>query len=140
MSAIVDRHRSRPLHPAHAFFLAAIVPPFLGAVLSDYAYTASHQAQWINFASWLIVGGLVLGAVAVICALIDLRRAAGRPGSIYVAVLLATWVLGFFNALIHARDAWATMPTGLVLSVVMTLLAVAAVYIGFASLREGSRP
>jgi len=33
--------------------------------------------------------------------------------------------------LIHARDAWASMPTGLILSVVGTLLMLVAVWLGF---------
>ena len=33
----------------------------------------------------------------------------GRP-LMYFLLLLATWVLGFLNALEHAKDAWASMP------------------------------
>lgn len=142
MSVTVDPLDARPLHPAHAFFLAAAVPPFLGAALSDYTYTASYQVQWINFASWLIVGGLAFGAVAVACALAGLRRAGRRAGRfmLYAVLLSAMWVLGLFNALVHARDAWATMPVGLVLSVVVALLSVAAAWIGFSGLRAGRVP
>ena len=55
----------------------------------------------------------------------------------YFLLLLATWVLGFINALEHAKDAWATMPQGLVLSVIVTLLACAATWIGLSNLRDG---
>ena len=54
-------------------------------------------------------------------------------------LLLATWVLGFINSLIHARDAWAMMPTGLVLSVIGAVLAGVATYIGFSVIRTGDR-
>jgi uncharacterized membrane protein len=126
----------RPL--VDAFLLAAMVPPFLGAALSDYAYTASNEVQWINFASWLIVGGLVFGGIALACALVELagNRRAGRI-AIRVLLLLATWVLGFVNALVHARDAWASMPAGFVLSVVVTVLACVAAWLGFSRLRAG---
>ena len=40
---------------------------------------------------------------------------------IYFFLLLSMWVLGFFNALVHAKDAWATMPEGLFLSAVTAL-------------------
>ena len=92
---------------------------FLGALLSDFAYSSSYQIQWINFASWLIAGGLVFGGLALLWALIDLLRADRRGAArcVYFLLLLATWVLGFINALVHAKDAWATMPAGLILSV-----------------------
>ena len=138
MTATVDRPYTRALHPVHAILLAGTIPLFLGATLSDLAYWSSHQIQWTNFASWLLAGGLVFGGFALLCAIIGLFRAdrGGRP-LIYILLLLATWILGFVNALIHAKDAWASMPTGLVLSVVVTALACAATWIGFCGLRAG---
>jgi hypothetical protein len=61
----VDRTHQRPLHPLHAILLAGTVPLFLGVLLSDIAYAASYEVQWKNFASWLIVGGLVFGGFAL---------------------------------------------------------------------------
>lgn len=137
MVAIVDRPHRGAIHPFHAFVLAATVPLFLGALLGDWAYWSSYQIEWANFASWLIVGGLVFGAVALLLAVVDLFRG-GRL--FYTLVLAATWILGFINALHHARDAWAVMPTGLVLSVLVAVLACVATWIGFSSLRAGGRP
>jgi len=124
----------RPLHPLHAILLAFPFPLFLAALLSDLAYKASFHVQWANFASWLIAGGLLVGAFALIWALVDLvRSTAAQRGrrALYFVLLLAMWVLGFVNALVHAKDAWATMPEGLYLSVVTTLLAVAAAWLGY---------
>ncbi|AEC20799.1 hypothetical protein PT7_2259 [Pusillimonas sp. T7-7] len=45
-------------------------------------------------------------------------------------LLLMTWIVGFTNALMHARDAWASMPTGLILSIIVTALACATVWLG----------
>jgi uncharacterized membrane protein len=56
----------RTLHPVHAVLLAGTVPLFFGALISDVAYAASYELQWKNFASWLIVGGLLLGGVALV--------------------------------------------------------------------------
>ena len=138
VSAPIDPAASATTRPLHAFFLAATVPLFLGAALSDYAYAKSHEIQWANFASWLIAGGLVFGACALLCAVSALRRReAALPG---VLLVLATWLLGFLDALIHARDAWATMPTGLVLSVVATLLACIATWRGFSTLGRRVAP
>jgi uncharacterized membrane protein len=127
----------RTLHPVHAVLLAGTVPLFLGALISDVAYAASYELQWKNFASWLIVGGLLLGGVAMVWSLFDLRSSTrrGARGPLYSVLLLAMWILAFINASVHARDAWASMPTGLVLSAVVVLLAVAATTTGFSRTR-----
>ena len=124
----------RPLHPLHAILLAFPLPLFLGALASDFAYRASFHIQWANFSSWLIAGGLVVGGFALLWALINLfRRGPASKGrlAVYFVVLLAMWGLGLINALVHAKDAWATMPEGLYLSVITTLLALVAAWIGY---------
>ncbi|MCF5723640.1 DUF2231 domain-containing protein [Pseudomonas syringae] len=121
--------------PLHATLLAGTVPLFLGALLSDIAYTQTYQIQWANFASWLIAGGLVFGGFAFLFALINLFRTglrAGRPAR-YVLLLLAAWVLGLVNAFQHAKDAYASMPTGLVLSAIVLVLTLAATWTGLRS-------
>ena len=125
-----------------AFLLAAALPLFLGAVLADWAYWASYEIQWRNFASWLVAGGMVFLGIALACALVDLFRADRRGGrSLMLFVwLLVAFVLGFIDALVHARDAWAVMPTGLALSVVVLLLVAVATAMAFAGLRIGARP
>jgi uncharacterized membrane protein len=47
------------------------------------------------------------------------------------------WVLGFVNALVHAKDAWATMPEGLYLSAIVALLALIGAWIGYSGFRVG---
>ncbi|MCI0755892.1 DUF2231 domain-containing protein [Teichococcus vastitatis] len=124
----------RPLHPLHAVLLAFPLPLFLGALLSDFAYQASFQIQWANFSSWLIAGGLLVGGFALLWALIDLIRsgkARKARAAIYFVVLLAMWVLGFINALVHAKDAFAIMPEALYLSAVAAILALVAAWMGY---------
>ena len=139
MPVAPDRAFQRPLHPLHAVLLAGTVPLFLGVLFSDIAYASSYEVQWKNFASWLIVGGLVFGGFALLWGLIELLRAdrRGRRPFTYVLVLLATWVLGFIDALVHAKDAWASMPAALLLSIIVAILAIAATVLGFSSLRSG---
>lgn len=132
----VSRHVPGPLH---ATLLGGTVPLFLGALLSDLAYLRSYHVQWSNFAAWLIAGGLLFGGLAMFFALVNLARArikTGRP-LVYLLLLMATWLLGFIAALEHAKDAWATMPQGLVLSALVTLLAGAASWVGLSGLRAG---
>ncbi|MGX1022301.1 putative membrane protein [Pseudomonas sp. Y3 TE3536] len=125
--------------PLHAMLLAGSVPLFLGALLSDIAYFNSYQIQWSNFAAWLIAGGLVFCGLALLFALVNLIRAERKGGraTLYFVLLLATWVLGLVNAFEHAKDAWAVMPSGLVLSVIVTALATVAAWTGLSNLRSG---
>lgn len=128
------------LHPLHAILLAFPLPLFLGALLSDLAYQASFNVQWANFSSWLIAGGLFFGGFALLWALVALfvgETARTRQPLVYFVVLLVMWVIGFINALVHAKDAWATMPEGLYLSVITTLLALIAAWIGYSGFRAG---
>lgn len=129
------RHTPGPLHGT---LLAGTVPLFLGGLLSDIAYYNSYQIQWSNFAAWLIAGALLFCGLAVLFALGNLVRArhkAGRPVA-YLLLLVVTWVLGLVNAFEHAKDAWAVMPSGLVLSVVVTVLACIATWVGMSNLRS----
>ena len=71
MVAISASGPLRPIHPLHAILLAFPFPLFLGALLSDLAYWSSFHVQWANFSSWLIAGGLFVGAFAVLWALIN---------------------------------------------------------------------
>jgi uncharacterized membrane protein len=130
----------RPIHPLHAMLLAFPLPLFLGAWFSDLAYTRTFQVQWVNFASWLIVGALVGGGFALLWVLIDIvrdRAALSRRQLFHAGVMLVMWVLGFINALIHGKDAWASMPEGMWLSFIATVLAFIGSWIGYSGLRAG---
>lgn len=141
MTATTERYHRRALHPLHAILLAGTFPLFLGAVLSDYAYSVSYHIQWSTFSSWLIAGGLVFTGLTLLCAVVGLIRAHRRHvlSWVYLLLLLVTWILGFINALIHARDAWAMMPTGFVLSIIVCVLTCAAIVIGFARPTAGGK-
>ncbi len=125
--------RSYAVHPFHAIFLAGALSLFVGALLGDLAYFYSYELQWKNFASWLLVGGLIFGAIALLCACVELISPTYRNRSkgIYILVLLGAWIVGFINALIHAQDAWQSMPLGLVLSIMTAILMIAATALGF---------
>jgi len=138
-SSALEGRYSQVIHPLHAVLLAGSAALFLGAAASDLAYFRTYEIQWSNFSSWLIAGGLLLAGGALLCALADLarRHRRVRGSGRYAVVLAATWVAGLLNALVHARDGWATMPTGLVLSVAVIGLALAATWLGFADRRDG---
>lgn len=139
MSSGNDRIPPGMLHPIHGALLAGAFPLYLGGLLSDYAYSSTYHVQWTNFASWLIAGGLVFNGLALLWSLIRLIIARHRNGIMvaHAFLLLITWVLGFYNSLIHAKDAWATMPTGMVLSIIVVIFACASTWVGFAKFGVG---
>ena len=138
----VAMERTDPTAPGrwHAFLLAAALPLFLGAVLSDWAYWSSYQIQWSNFAAWLLAGGMVFLGIALVCALIEVFRGGRGRSLLHLGLLLAAFVLGFIASLVQARDAGAVMPGALVLSLVVLLLVAVATCMAFAGLRTGGRP
>lgn len=139
MSSGNDRIHLRVLHPIHGALLAGALPLFLGGLLSDYAYSSTYHVQWTNFASWFIAGALVFNGFALLWSIIQLITAHHRSGLLisYTLLLLATWILGFYNALVHAKDAWASMPTGMILSAIVVILAGAYTWVGFAKFGVG---
>lgn len=132
-------HAPHPLHPLHAVLLASTLPLFLGAMLTDIAYAQTYHIQWTIFASWLVLGGVVFAGLVLVFAIVDLLRHRHRDARsvAYAALVLAVFVLGVVNSLVHAKDAWAAMPGGLVLSVITLLLALVATWLGFARHRVG---
>lgn len=120
----------------HTIFTLSSVPLFLGALLSDWAYASSQEIQWLNFAAWLNAGGLLIAGPVLLWAAVDVLRSSAhrrqRGGLIYLTLLLVTFIVGFINALVHGKDGWAAMPTGLILSAVVLALAVVASAIGLA--------
>ena len=117
-----------PLHPVHAILAASTIPLFLGALLADLAYGATYHPQWKNFAAWLVIGGLVFAGLALAWSVVHvLARSRGkRRAWLYPLLLLATLVAGTLCALVHAKDAWAAMPSAPILSAMTLLLAMAA--------------
>lgn len=130
-----------PIHPLRALLLAGSVPLFLGVLLSDMAYANSDQIQWKNFASWLNAGALVLSGLALLWSLIALIGADRKSGRSALAsvLLLAAWVFGFINSLVHAKDAGATLPEGLALAVLVFALVAAASWLGLDAERREVR-
>ncbi|HEX5952474.1 MAG TPA: DUF2231 domain-containing protein [Rhodanobacteraceae bacterium] len=141
MAVIVERTRWL-LHPLNGVLLGGTLALFLGALLSDIAYFRSYEIQWNNFSSWLLAGGLIVSACAFVAAIVESFRNRWRawPVLAYALLVLATWILGLIDELVHAKDAWATMPASLVLSVIVVVLTCAALWIALAGMRTGDVP
>jgi uncharacterized membrane protein len=125
------------IHPLHAVFLAATLPLFFGGLLCDWTYARDYQVQWNNFAAWIIAAAMIFTGLALLWSLIAVLRGGRGRSLVGFILLLAMFVLGLVNSFVHARDAYGTMPDGLMLSLIVTVLAIVAVWTGFSTL--GSR-
>ena len=132
-------HAARPwLHPLHAILLAFPIALFASALVSDITYLNSAAIQWTNLSQWAITGALVFGAPVVAWAVVDwlrIRRSPLRDRlALYPLLLAVMWILGLINAFKHSQDAWSSVgATGVVLSALCTLLALAAGWIGYSA-------
>ncbi|HYC69167.1 DUF2231 domain-containing protein [Brevundimonas sp.] len=120
----------------HGILLAFPIALFTTALITDIAYLRTAQVQWTNFSSWLIAGALVGGGAVLAWSLIRLlfawRTPARRVRMVYAAVVAVMWVLGLINAFKHSQDAWTSVGAfGVTLSLICTLLALAAGVIAF---------
>lgn len=131
-----DTYRAswRPVAIAgHRLYTALLPIPilcFIGALITDLAYTKSPQMMWIDFSSWLLLAGLVGGGLAGVVLIVELfraRRSRTRALTAHFVLLLAAWVTELFNSFVHTRDGWtAVVPAGLTLSVVAVILSLLA--------------
>jgi uncharacterized membrane protein len=120
----------------HRILLSFPTALFPAALVTDIAYLRTAQLQWTNFSAWLIAGALVFTGVVLAWSLVDVligfasdRR---RRGFIYPALLALLFVTGLLNAFKHSQDAWSSVGTfGLILSILSTLLALAAAAIAY---------
>jgi len=114
-------------HPIHPMLVPFPIACFVGALATDIAYAMTAQMMWSDFSAWLLVAGLIMGILAAIAGLIDFlgnpEIRAQTPAWPHLLGNATVLVLSFFNALVHTRDAWASVvPTGLILSVIVVLI------------------
>lgn len=124
-------------HPASRFSVTSaifnLLDPipfgfFVGALIFDAIYANTAVMLWLKSAAWLVALGLIF---AIVPQLINLavvwfskRTVRSRGQVINFWLNVVGIVAAIVNAFVHSRDAYATMPDGLWLSVV-TVLALA---------------
>lgn len=126
--------RGRPLHIILSAFPIAY---FVGAFVTDIIYANTAEMMWANFSIWLITAGLIMGFVAAAAGLIDFvgsrRLRAERPAWPHSVGNALVMILSLFNAFVHSRDAWTSVvPTGLILSGIVSLLVLVTAWLGAA--------
>lgn len=117
--------------PVYLLLFPIPVVCFLGALITDFVYSGNAVIEWLNFSEWLIAAGLFFGAFAALALLIEFF--ASGPirvaiGWVHIALFYAALILELFNAFVHTIDGWtAVVPTGLTLSIIGSILSLAAV-------------
>lgn len=121
------------IHPLHVALLAGMWPLAVAALLADWAYAETRHVQWVNFASWLIAGTALLSGLALLWTVgAALFGRAGGRSLLLVLLVLGTFGMAVLGALVHTRDGWGAMPEAVVLSGLVALLALAAIWAGLA--------
>ena len=135
--------RERPLstakvagHPIHPMLVPFPITCFVGTLGTDLAYWRTADVMRANFSAWLLLAGLVMGALAAIAGLLDflgnLVVRAQSAAWLHIAGIVLVIVLSLFNAFVHSRDGWTSVvPTGLTLSAIMVLLLLFTGWLGW---------
>jgi uncharacterized membrane protein len=124
----------RPFYPWLTAFAASCM---VGALATDIAYWATANVIWTDFSDWLLIAGVIVGLLSIVVALIEAlaRRAPRRrPAWPFWLGGIVALVLGFFDMLVHTRDAWTSVvPWGLTLSAATVLVLIVAAFMARAA-------
>jgi uncharacterized membrane protein len=115
---------------------------FVAALIFDIVYLRTAVIQWGKGAAWLIVIGLLFAVIPRLVSLaqvwITSRHSALRADKIDFWLNLVAIVAAIFNAFVHSRDAYASMPTGAWLSAfTVILLAIGRISVAVQLTSEG---
>jgi len=114
-------------HPLHPMLIPFPIAFFVGTLAVDIAYSQTGDPFWAAAGRWLLGAGLVMAALAALAGLTDFL------GDRRIRALRAAWLHMVGNVvvvLIELVNLWQRLeagaafivPTGLVLSVIATLL------------------
>ena len=144
MAESVVARPARPIalvrHPIYSMLFPVPVVCFVGVLLTDIAYLNSGgNLVWLDFTSWLLLAGLLAGAIAALVLLIDVVRSpATRSGASWAHLLFfyATLLVALVSMFVHQRDGWtAVAGLGLILSIVVAVLILIAAWLRLLALK-----
>ncbi|RZT91652.1 putative membrane protein [Advenella incenata] len=132
MTAPTQRRQSSLANGIYQLFNPIPFGFFVAALIFDVVYFQTAEMMWSKSAAWLITIGLFFAIIPRLINLVHVWIPRGRVvlpaekldfGLNFIGIVAA-----IINAFIHSRDAYAVMPSGLILSVVtVACFAVAAI-------------
>jgi uncharacterized membrane protein len=122
-------------HPVHATLASFPIVCFTLTLLADIAFWRTSNLMWQHFAEWLLLAGLVFGALAALAGAVDflVRPAVRAPRSAWPHAVgsVIVLVLAIVNSFVHAADGWTgVVPYGLILSAVTVLVMMVSDWFG----------
>ena len=107
---------------------------FVAALIFDIIYFRSGEVLWNKGAAWLLVFGLLFAIVPRLINLVQVwltsREWATRADRLDFWLNLVAIGAAILNAFVHSRDAYATMPAGVWLSVcTVVLLSIGRIFV-----------
>ena len=142
MSIPSSPHRSVLANALYGVFNPIPFGCFVAALVFDIIYLRTAVIQWDKAAAWLIVFGLLFAIIPRLVSLAQVwvtsRHIARRADRLDFWLNLFAIVAAIFNAFVHSRDAYASMPTGAWLSALTVLLmAIGRISVAVQSTRQG---
>ncbi|NUL36014.1 DUF2231 domain-containing protein [Kosakonia sacchari] len=99
---------------------------FVVAWIFDILYIKTFQIMWTDAASWLIAIGLLIAIIPRLIHLVQVfvtqRHRTSGAEKFHFWLWLVAIVLAIFNAFVHSRDAYAVVPSGVILSTAVVIL------------------
>lgn len=99
---------------------------FVAAWIFDILYIKTFQIMWTDAASWLIAIGLLIAIIPRLIHLVQVfvtqRHRTSGAEKLHFWLWLVAIVLAIFNAFVHSRDAYAVVPSGVILSTAVVIL------------------
>lgn len=122
-------------HPIHPMLVPFPIVCFTLTLLADIIFWQTSFLMWQRFAEWLLLAGLLFGALAALAGAVDFftRREirAQKPAWPHAIGNVIVMVLAIVNSLVHAGDGWnSVVPWGLILSAVTVLLLLVTGWLG----------
>lgn len=122
-------------HPIHPMLIPFPIAFLVGGFVTDLVYWYTLSSFWASFSLWLIGAGFVTGVLAAAFGLIDFftieRAREHSAGWIHFVGNAVVLVLAFITLLLRTADVeGAVLPSGVIVSGVITLLLVVTGWYG----------
>jgi uncharacterized membrane protein len=121
-------------HPIHPMLVPFPIAFLIGALASDLVFLGTADPFWARASAWLIGAGLVMGALAAVVGLIEfvtIARARALTGWMHFIGNAVAMLVALANLLVRLGDlTGAVLPTGLILSIVTTVILIATGWLG----------